>query len=603
MALHREQLHRLVRTVLIIGMAFLIAGCPQSSPSQPHATAQNVTDPHWVYQASPHARVAVVFIHGIFGDADGTWTNADGKSFFQFLKEAPGVGDKVDIYAFGYASHMFKNGSLNINEAANLLDQTLENDGVWDYKSVVFVVHSMGGLVAMREIIGNPNRRAQVPLMVFYAVPQEGAEITNIADKIVNNPAIRQMFPADSNFFIQQLSDDWGAISADDKPTIICGYEKDPTYGALIVPWSEATRFCNGRPTAIPDTNHITIVKPASASSPAVIILLNALRDYVLGADGQPLLTMPDFTRENDHWVYLLSDPIGKKAARLTNNGSRSLPYSVNVSSDSDLVVWPGDGDIPARHTDQLGLALAIPRGNLQKEYSFVLSVPAVGDEQIVVRLKDVDAIKAQQDNLTNAVALQLSTYLSSDANVQLLSQQGKVQTLSSLAGVAEAAVSKQSPDLPTGVKWVLTADVLASMGISDPAAQALAQATQVSPELKKSPRVLRLGSEILAQVGKEHVFPTGALLSVNADEQNWEVKDIGKVAVSNLDSRSKLSSKMLAVPALKAYGLSLQGDVLQAKGESNAAIQAYKAANEIESSPLVTKKLDTLEYRDTPQH
>jgi len=596
MALHRGRKSWLIKVLLLTGMTLVIAGCPAPGQNQASTAKDNATDPHWVYQGATHARVAVVFVHGIFGDADGTWTNADGKTLFQFLKQAPNIGDKVDIYAFGYASHMFKDGSLNINEAANLLDKTLENDGVWDYNNVVFVVHSMGGLVAMREMIGNPDRRAKVPLMFFYAVPQEGAEITNIASKVVNNPSVRQMFPADSNLFIQQLSDDWNSIAADKKPTIVCAYEKVPIAGVMIVPWSEATRFCAGRPTAIPDASHITITKPSAANSPAVIVLLDAFREYVLGADSQSLLTMPDFTREGDHWVYLLSDPIGKKMARLTNNGSRSLAYSVNVSSDSDLVVWPEDGDIPARHTDPLGLVIA--RGNLQKEYPFVLSVPAMGDQQVVVRLKDVDAIKAQQDDLQKAVASHLSTYLSSSSTVYVLNQKNRAQTLSSIAKVAEEAVSQESPDLPVSVKWVLTANVLASLGISDSAAHALNQATLESPKLKGSPGVQRLATQIVSQAGKQHAFPNGELINANMDLQHGEVKETSHIAQSNVDTWSDLSQKMQAVPTLKAYGLRMQGDVLQTKGQNDAAVAAYKASNKIESSPLTIKKLEVLQVR-----
>ncbi|MBE1159917.1 esterase/lipase family protein [Dyella acidiphila] len=594
MALYPWRNSWFVRSMFLMCVMLAIAGCPTSTPGQQHGSAaqSGEPDPHWVYQGAQHAPVAVVFIHGIFGDTDGTWTNAEGKTLFQFLKETPNVGDKVDIYAFGYASHMFKDGSLNIDSAANVLDKTLEYDGVWKYKSVVFVVHSMGGLVALREIIGNQNRMAQVPLMFFYAVPQEGAQIANIAHLVMNNPALRQMLPADGNAFLQQLSGDWNSIPFDKRPTIICAFEDVPVAKILIVPWSSATRFCSERPAEIAGANHITITKPDSARSFAVMALVDALNKYVLTPDDN--LAMPDFTREGDHWVYVLSDPNGKKAARLTNNGYRGLPYSVNVSSDSDLIVWPGEGDIPAQHTDQLGLA--ITQGNLQKEYSFVLSVPAMGDQKVVVRLSSIEAVKAQQDALAKTVASSLSTYLSSSANVDALSQNDKAQALASIAAVAEKAVSEQSPDLPEGVKWVLAADTLASMGISGSAAQALSQAALVSPSLNKTPVVLRLAGQISAQAGKQYVLSNGEPINTGLDVQHLDVNHPSPVAGSNLAAWSSLSKNMQNVPVLKAYGLSMQGDVLQAKGHNGAAIEAYKASVKLEYSPLTTKKLDALQ-------
>jgi len=167
----------------------------------------NNTDPKWVIQKTPSSKVAVVFVHGIFGDTLGTWTYASGKSFLQYLEEDPQVGPQLDMFAFGFRSNMVTAGSFDIQEAANKLDESLRFNQVLDYPTVVFVAHSMGGLVVLQELLTHRDLLETVPLIFLYATPQEGSQITTIAKKIARNPALEQMLPADRNAFLRQLND------------------------------------------------------------------------------------------------------------------------------------------------------------------------------------------------------------------------------------------------------------------------------------------------------------------------------------------------------------------------------------------------------------
>ena len=63
----------MTRAVTLLMMAASCA-CPD------HTDASNQTEPTWVKQHTPHAEIAWVFVHGIFGDTLGTWTNSGGTS-------------------------------------------------------------------------------------------------------------------------------------------------------------------------------------------------------------------------------------------------------------------------------------------------------------------------------------------------------------------------------------------------------------------------------------------------------------------------------------------------------------------------------------------
>ena len=77
----RASLPRFVRT---LGVGLLTAGSLVAcAPSQPPANTSvqvNNEVPQWIFQSKPqHNKIAVVFVHGLFGGTLNTWTNANGK--------------------------------------------------------------------------------------------------------------------------------------------------------------------------------------------------------------------------------------------------------------------------------------------------------------------------------------------------------------------------------------------------------------------------------------------------------------------------------------------------------------------------------------------
>src|SRR5262245_24881035 len=95
----------------------VLAACSGSHSPSTSLDTPKPTDPQWVHQKNPHAKVALVFIHGIFGDTLGTWTSSNGTRFFDLVDKDPDLGPKVDSFAFGYTSKMIGSGSFSIQEA------------------------------------------------------------------------------------------------------------------------------------------------------------------------------------------------------------------------------------------------------------------------------------------------------------------------------------------------------------------------------------------------------------------------------------------------------------------------------------------------------
>jgi len=553
----------------------------------------NTTEPYWVHQANPTARIAVVFVHGLFGSTTSTWNNKDGTGFFKFLHEQPGVGSRVDIFAFGFTSNMLAGGSLDIREAANKLEESLKFHEVWDYENVVFVAHSMGGLVTLRELIAHPERRENVPLVVLYATPARGADVTNIAQLFVRNPAVAQMFPADRNALLQQLSDDWGLISADNKPTVICAYEKAETGPVMIVPWSSAVAFCNGAPSAIGGADHIGIVKPTTPTHDSMVVLVNALRDYVLSKSDTAFLETPDFASEDGACVMRLLDPNGRTPARLVNKGPRGMTYTISNVSDSALVVLPDPTPrtVPPRNQEDLKVLLA-RGGDLKDEYQFTITTPVMGARLVKVRLGDRQAIHAAQAEVAGAVAEQLNRYLSSPETVQLLQNANEDQRVDAITKAAKEGLANKLPGLPANAEWFMTADVLASAGWSQYARKALSN-VQIDPvgSATNAAAVKRLDNVIVRQ--SEYRVPAPGVKMPISEQEMLRVKPAPSlIDASNAQDWKRLSESMQEVPSLRAEGLSLKGDLLRQEGADRAAVDVYRQAIQIKSNPALKAKV-----------
>ena len=386
--------HRIVGQVTLCVLIFTLVATMGGCGNSGAGNLQNDEDPHWIYQAPNRNKVAVVFVHGIFGTTTGTWTNDTGQTFFDFLRNAPDIGGKADIFAFGFTSSMFKGGSLNILSAATKLDEWLSYSHIWEnYQTVVFVAHSMGGLVVMQELLDHPERRLQVPVAVLYATPQEGSLLAALGSKALNNPALAEMVPANSSQYLDGLDHSWSLTPSNQRTALICAYETKSVDGLPVVDRFSSTRFCEGARFAIGGADHISIVKPERQTSDSVIVLVNALEKYVFVNDGRPLVEAEELQRDGDRFVYLLHGRWRNNVVHLRNKGSQRVPYKVSDITGDKLLITPTDYPqyIDGGATAELQLYL-LSSGKWANSYEFTLSTPSWGDRRILVKIDDLAA-------------------------------------------------------------------------------------------------------------------------------------------------------------------------------------------------------------------
>jgi len=135
----------------------------------------------------------------------------------------------------------------------------MEDAGLFNYDSVVFVTHSMGGLIAKRIVnayntVTKQDFLKRVAGVVLISTPSQGAPPAELASWISMNPQLKDMTPADLNSYLQSVENQWQEVLRDrDKqnarrPRAYCVYETQPMNGILVVSRVYAATRCDNNP-------------------------------------------------------------------------------------------------------------------------------------------------------------------------------------------------------------------------------------------------------------------------------------------------------------------------------------------------------------------
>jgi triacylglycerol esterase/lipase EstA (alpha/beta hydrolase family) len=156
----------------------------------------------------------IVFVHGVLGDAEGTWTNDKTKAFWpNLIKEDP-FFNRFDIYVYNYSSP-FRDTAYTVDELAEDMRRDLDNSDIFrKHKEVVFLCHSMGGIVVRAFLTRYRNQASKVPMIYFFSTPTTGAQIAQLGRLLSNNPQLRTLLSMESaNDYLASIQKDWLAAN------------------------------------------------------------------------------------------------------------------------------------------------------------------------------------------------------------------------------------------------------------------------------------------------------------------------------------------------------------------------------------------------------
>ena len=548
----------------------------------------------WIRQSVPAKRVAVVFVHGYSGHVVDTWTNSDtDKTFFDYLLESE-IRDDVDLFAFGYPSGL-DGKNFNINEAATLLKFQLETKGVMDYEHIVVAAHSMGGLVAMRALISNEGFRDKVSWLVLYATPQEGSHLAYLAQRVYKSAQLADLTPAELNTFLQSMLQDWNNLNW--RPKVSCGYEVKETYGVIPVGWASGSRICiDEDPIPIAGANHIDIVKPDDKEHDSVSLLTRSVQRVI--AHPGAAVGLPDIERQGQEYVLIMQDAI--QAVRVVNQGWRPIriDFKKQDKGDSVQVGYLRDRQILPNNDARVQFILVEGRNTPFATFDMLVNERLEAQISIMV---DREAVKERRNARLETVLSQMQAHVAQPAVHDRLSQlrpdsdEGRHE----LALIAYKAALEEYGSDSGQAAWLLAADTLSMAGLTDAASIARQQLDTAPPRFipittwpwaegtleaagvhfAEAPAVLNssyinVSSPFLGTVihGEPPFVPVLPDTSGTRNEAPIWTPEITAL-------RTKLAKQFKDIPALRADGLTLEGDDLFISGKKSDALAAYRAA------------------------
>jgi pimeloyl-ACP methyl ester carboxylesterase len=220
----------------------------------------------------------IVFVHGIHGDHEA-WRAANG-AYWPQLIQTDAHFQQSDVVVAEYPTPS-RHGQYSTEQLSQILWQGLKQKRVWEHREVVFIAHSLGGLLTEEMLIDHPADAARVRFVVAYSTPHQGSFVANLAKIYDSDPLLTDLQDGNDNSFLMNLEDKWRSTPSVSRIHRYCAYEALDTAAGegvgrylrahtRVVSYYSATYGCDvdTAPKKIV-ADHIDIVRPKDRSADA----------------------------------------------------------------------------------------------------------------------------------------------------------------------------------------------------------------------------------------------------------------------------------------------------------------------------------------------
>ncbi len=243
----------------------------------------------------------IVFVHGLHGDRE-TWVAPNGAYWPDMVRVDPRF-QKSDVFVAAYPTPS-SSGQFSTTQLAQRLWKQLKDNRVWDHSEVVFITHSLGGLITEEMLLGHPAEAAKTRFIVAYATPHQGSFVASLAKIYDSDPLLTDLSDNNDNNFLIDLEQHWRSTPAAARIHRYCAYEALDTAAGegigkylrahtRVVSYYSATYGCDvDTPPQKIMADHIGIVKPDGPKADAytffarvyhanpIIDVVEGVRDY-----------------------------------------------------------------------------------------------------------------------------------------------------------------------------------------------------------------------------------------------------------------------------------------------------------------------------------
>jgi len=264
----------------------------------------------WIRRAQGAA--SAVFVHGILSSGETCWRNDNGTYWPDLLQNETELGS-LGIYVFTYETGIFS-GSYGLGDIVDALNVHLGLDGVLESKRLIFVCHSMGGIVVRRFIVeqavGLIEAEKEIDLFLV-ASPSLGSSYADWLSRLVQlvgNVQADALRFVRSNEWLKDLDKDFMNLKERGKLKIkgrelvedrFVEIKKIPLWmfwKRQVVEFSSAARYF-GESFKVPISDHFSIAKPKDKTAIQHRLLCRFVSENVLSlepATREPLPPPPD---------------------------------------------------------------------------------------------------------------------------------------------------------------------------------------------------------------------------------------------------------------------------------------------------------------------
>jgi hypothetical protein len=243
----------------------------------------------------PIGSLSIVFVHGILSDGKTCWTHSNGTYWPQLLAREEQLSSS-GIYVFEYKTGFFS-GTYRLGDVVDAFRTSLRLDAVQESQKLVFVCHSMGGIVARRYVVQNALElvidKKEIGLFLI-ASPSLGAAYANwlapLARLARHSQADALRFAQD-NAWLMDLDTDFrnlkeaGRLNLQGKELVEDTFVVLRSWGwrQVVEPFSGARYF--GDALKIPNSDHFSIANVADTKATQHQLLVEFLIRFVPDAD------------------------------------------------------------------------------------------------------------------------------------------------------------------------------------------------------------------------------------------------------------------------------------------------------------------------------
>jgi pimeloyl-ACP methyl ester carboxylesterase len=126
-------------------------------------TCDAQTPPQSRYIRNLGADRVIVFVHGFNSDSNSAWSS--GFAYWPDLIASDHYFDGVDIFVYQYPTSI--SDSMTPSELAGYMRVVLRISKVADHRELIFIAHSMGGVVTREFLLQSPDIADKTKLIQF----------------------------------------------------------------------------------------------------------------------------------------------------------------------------------------------------------------------------------------------------------------------------------------------------------------------------------------------------------------------------------------------------------------------------------------------------